>query len=141
MTYLKELKSIWTSQLLKEPDASNGIGRHVAGEQVGQVGHWGDVSDAVLAQVQVLNVLVLLQLVLKVFNRRVCLLKGQRRKRIRASICTNEKNQLLGIVNEIKMQVANHSVEIASRDTEIKRLNGLIQQLVGGNQQSTTEEE
>ena len=34
----------------------------------------------------------------------------------------------------MKMQVANRSVEIASRDTEIKRLNGLIQQLVGGNQ-------
>tara|TARA_B000000609_G_C24040313_1_gene275592 strand:- start:524 stop:646 length:123 start_codon:yes stop_codon:yes gene_type:complete len=40
----------------------------------------------------------------------------------------------------MKMQVANHSVEIASRDTEIKRLNGLIQQLVGGNQQPQEEE-
>jgi hypothetical protein len=52
-----------------------------------------------------------------------------------------EKNQLLGIVNEMKMQFANHSVELASRDTEIKRLNGLIQQIVGGNQPDAVEEE
>ena len=52
-----------------------------------------------------------------------------------------EKNNLLAILNEMKLAAGNHSVEIASRDAEIKRLNAVLQQLAGGNQKATTEEE
>lgn len=57
------------------------------------------------------------------------------------NVLVNEKNNLLAILNEMKLAAGNHSVEIASRDAEIKRLNAVLQQVAGGNQEATKEEE
>jgi len=52
-----------------------------------------------------------------------------------------EKNNLIAILNEMKTQAGNHAVEVASRDAEINRLNGILQQALGGNQEPVAEEE
>ena len=41
----------------------------------------------------------------------------------------------------MKTQAGNHAVEVASRDAEINRLNGILQQALGGNQEPVAEEE
>ena len=57
------------------------------------------------------------------------------------NVLVGEKNNLIAILNEMKLQAGNHAVEVASRDAEINRLNGILQQAVGGNQEAVTEEE
>ena len=57
------------------------------------------------------------------------------------NVLVGEKNNLIAILNEMKLQAGNHAVEVASRDAEINRLTGILQQAVGGNQEAVTEEE
>ena len=52
-----------------------------------------------------------------------------------------EKNNLIAILNEMKTQAGNHAVEVASRDAEINRLNGILQQVLGNNQETVAEEQ
>ena len=80
------MKSVRATELLEELDASNCVGRGIHSEQVVQVGDALDVSQAILLEVQVLKVLVLLQLVAKIFHGRVSLLHSQSSEGVRATI-------------------------------------------------------
>ena len=85
-TYLQEEQFVRASEFFEELDASNRVGRGVDGEQVREVRDRRNVADAVLAQVQMLQVFVRLQLAGQILNGRVRLLQSQGGEGVRAAI-------------------------------------------------------
>jgi len=80
------LKPVRSRILFQELDASNGIGTDIDSEQVRQVGHSRDVSKAVLAKLQVLEVLILLKSRAQILYGGISLFHGKRSESVRASI-------------------------------------------------------
>ena len=68
-TYRKELKTIRSTQLFQELDASDLVVADIDTEEVVAVGKWGNVPDAVIWQLNLLQVFIAHHLLAEVFDR------------------------------------------------------------------------